>query len=225
MQTPQVHEGSKQNMAHSELNKMPGPNTQPRNPHRHYESNTWHAPRRLAFNPNLVNAAGMPSMNGIPQYVAMQEMAFRQGQLDHEGPHDVPPNPFPKQFYHVWVEYYKLGLAYGKAPAASPTATSPTFRENYAWPVLTNPATQDFEHPNGTFDAKWSRQICIMSLNGMKELIRLVCRRPTDWRKIVCDIPRPIKHAIVAFPDLYEYYMVLQHDACEALNGQHPFGY
>jgi hypothetical protein len=230
----QQYEGSPQEMIIDKLSQLRGSNMQRRNSHVSQTSENWRSPRRMSFNSSLgpltmlnpVDAPLTPSMNGIPEYLAVQEMAFRQGQHDYNGSRNrIPPSPFSKPFDHVWAEYYKLGAAYGKAPAASPAAASSPSHENFAWTVLINSATQDLERPNGSFDMEWARKICIMSLNCMRELICVVCRRLNDWRKIVCDIPLPVKHAIVSFPDLCEYYETLQRDAHEALSGRVPFGY
>ncbi|USP79871.1 uncharacterized protein yc1106_07145 [Curvularia clavata] len=237
IQSPRVHEGSVQKVTNGQLVQVPGLSMQR---HTSYASNmspptgnmsdSLLSPRRPFFNSNahqstMFNSA-TPSMTGIPEYLAVQEMAFRQGQHDYNGSSDrIPPSPFSKHFDHVWEEYYKLGGAYRRAPAVSPKTDSFPSHENYAWSVLINPATQDLEHPNGTFDREWARKICTMALNCMKELIRNVCKHPNDWRKIVCDIPLPTKHAIEAFPDLSASYGALKRDAHEAMSGRVPLGY
>ncbi|KAL1793390.1 hypothetical protein ACET3X_008372 [Alternaria dauci] len=155
-------------------------------------------------------------MTDIPEYLAVQEMAFRQGQyVSGDSPDRVPPSPFAKHFDHVWAQYFKMGVAHGGVPATPLIASSPP-GDNFAWSILINPATQDLEHPNGSLDMEWARKMCIMSLNCMKELIHAVRERHNDWRKIVCDIPLPVQQAIVAFPDLCEYYAALQHEAHQA---------
>ncbi|CAN9401344.1 unnamed protein product [Alternaria alternata] len=157
-----------------------------------------------------------PSMTDVPEYLAVQEMAFRQGQHASDDSRNwVPPSPFAKHFDHVWAQYFKMGAAYGGLPAV-PLITSSYSRGNFPWSVLINPATQDLEHPNGSFDMEWARKMCLMSLNCMKELIHVVRERHNDWRKIVCDIPLPVQQAILAFPDLCEYYAALQHEARQA---------
>ncbi|EUC43085.1 hypothetical protein COCMIDRAFT_101830 [Bipolaris oryzae ATCC 44560] len=204
-----------------------------RNSHVNHVSETWRSPRDASINSSrgpLTIASPVTSkrafVNGIPEHLAVQEMAFRRGQHDYNGSHDkTPPNPFAKPFDSVWAQYYKLGAAYGKAPATLSTVASPPSQGNFAWSVLINPATQDLEHPNGSVDMEWARTICIMGLKCMRELISIVCRRHNDWRKIVCDIPLPVKHAIVAFPDLCEHYEALLRDAHEALSGRLPMGY
>jgi hypothetical protein len=168
-------------------------------------------------------------MNSVPEYCAVQEIAFRQGQYDRATGglrNTVSPSPFSQHLDHVWAQYYKLGMAFGGEPvrrSAAPSSSSS--RHNFTWPALINPATQDLEHPNGSVDMEWARKICEIGLDCMQELIRLVCKRGNDWRKIVCDIPAPTREAMRAFPDLYEHYEILKRDAHEALNDGLPMGY
>lgn len=237
VQSPRAHEGSAQKMTNVQFSQVSESSMQRRlshasnmSPPTGNMSDSWRSPRRPPFNsnghrPQMFNSA-TPYMTGIPEYLAVQEMAFRQGQHECNGSSDrIQSSPFSKQFDHVWEEYYKLGATYRKAPAVSPNTGSIPSHKNYAWSVLINPASQDLEHPNGTFDKEWARKICTMALDCMKELIRNVCKHPTDWRKIVCDIPLPIKHAIEAFPDLSAYYGALKRDAHEAMSGRVPLGY
>lgn len=234
VQTPRKYGESPQKMNGNKPGQFRGFDTPRRNSHASHTSDNWRSPRRPSFNSSrrssvMINHADAfhgPSLNGIPEYLAVQEMAFRQGQHNQNGSRNrIPPSPFAQHLDSVWEEYYKLGAASGTAPAALPTTASSQSHENFAWAVLINPATQDLEHPNGSFDMEWAYKICVMSLNCMKELIRVVCRRINDWRKIVCDIPAPVKQAILAFPDLCAYYETLQRDAHEAMNGQIPLGY
>ncbi|RAR05835.1 hypothetical protein DDE82_003746 [Stemphylium lycopersici] len=231
---PQQYEGSPQKIKATKISQLQGLDMQRRNSHASQASENWRSPRRPSFSSSLrsptmlnpVDVLQTASMSGVPEYLAVQEMAFRQGQHDCNGSRNrVPPSPFGKHFDHVWAQYYKLGAVYGGGPTAMPPAASSPSHENFAWPVLINSATQDLEHPNGSFDIEWTRKVCTMALNCMKELIRVVCRRLNDWRKIVCDIPAPVKHAIVAFPELCEYYEILRRDAHEALSGGAPLGY
>ncbi|KAG9196295.1 hypothetical protein G6011_01416 [Alternaria panax] len=157
-----------------------------------------------------------PSMTNVPEYLAVQAMAFRQGQYDCSNSlNRIPPSPFAKHLDHIWAQYYKMGAAYRGAPVTPLVASSPS-HDNFAWSVLINPATQDLEHPNGSIDIEWARKMCLMSLDCMKELIHVVRERHNDWRKIVCDIPLPVQQTILAFPDLCEYYEALQHEAHQA---------
>jgi hypothetical protein len=165
-------------------------------------------------------------MTAIPEYNAVQEIAFRQGQKDRSTSdihNKIPSSPFGQHLDHVWAQYYKLGMAFGGEPVRRSVA--PSTQQNFTWPVLINPATQDLEHPNGSVDIEWARKICEIGLDCMQELIRLVCRRGHDWRKIVCDIPALTREAMRVFPDLCEHYELLKQDAREALNDGRPMGY
>ena len=207
---------------------------QRRSSHTAQTSENWRSPRRASFSSDLraptvvapADTLNATSMSGIPEPLAVQELAFRQGQHDRGGSRNrVPPSPFAKHFDIVWAEYYKLGSIYGGEPAIRPTAPPAASHDNFAWTVLINPATQDLEHPNGTIDMAWTHKMCTVTLNCMRELIRVVCGRPNDWRKYVCDIPGPAQQAIANFPDLLEYYEMLKHEAHEALSGRIPPGY
>lgn len=164
-------------------------------------------------------------MVGVPEPLAVQELAFRQGQHDHGSSRDrVPANPFAQHFDLIWQESYKLGKVLGGA-SVTPAVPASSSHLNYAWPVLINPYTQDLENPNGSVDLDWTRKICDIALNCMDALIRYVCRRPSEWRKIVCDIPTQVQQALVAFPDLSKRYEILQEAAREAIRGRLPQGY
>jgi hypothetical protein len=209
-----------------ETNHLKDADAQRRISHASQTSDNWRSSGRPSFSSSSRRSSAMvnpvdttpPSMTDIPEYLAVQEMAFRQGQYDSGNSRSrIPPSPFANHLDHIWEQYFKMGAAYGGAPTAPPVASSLS-HDNFAWSVLINPGTQDLEHPNGSVDLEWARKMCIMSLNCMKELIFVVRNRRNDWRKIVCDIPLPVKQAIVAFPDLCEYYEALQHDAYEAFH-------
>jgi hypothetical protein len=225
-QATQKYGDSAQMMRSSRFDRFNDPGTQRRSSHSSQASDNWRSSGRSSFNSSrrsstIANPVDTtpPSMTDVPEFLAVQEMAFRQGQYGSGNScNRVPPSPFAKHFDHVWAQYFKLGAAYGGAPAAPPVASSAS-HDNFAWSVLINSATQDLEHPNGSIDVEWARKICMMSLNCMKELIHVVRERHNDWRKIVCDVPLPVKEAIVAFPDLCEYYEALQHDARQAFGG------
>jgi hypothetical protein len=156
----------------------------------------------------------------------VQELAFRQGQRDHQNiSSTVPPSPFRKQFDQIWVSFYQMGRQHGGTPLSHPKPTTAQEHNNYAWPVLINPYTQSLDAPNGVIDQNWARRMCEISLNCMEALIRTVCKRSHGWEKTVIDIPFPVKEALTQFPDLAEFYDVLQRDAREALSGGRPYGY
>ncbi|KAJ4346297.1 hypothetical protein N0V95_005507 [Ascochyta clinopodiicola] len=163
------------------------------------------------------------SLAGVPESLAVQEMAFRHGQRNNSSAfNDIPANPFAKQFDQLWAAFYKLGKECGTRPV-SPPVTS--YRQNFAWPVLINPHTQSLEHPNGSLDPAWTGKMIHVALNCMEELIRITCRRNTGWEKMVADIPLPAQEALMAFPDLAQRYERLKHDAQEARAGGRPYGY
>jgi hypothetical protein len=188
-------------------------------------------PGRASFSsslraPTMLQNLSTPSLTGVPEVLAVQEMAFRQGQHDHGVSRDrLPSSPFAKQFDQVWTEFYILGKAYGNKPGASSTATTSSSHHNFPWPVLINPYSQDLEHPNGVIDTEWVRKICTMALNCMAALIRMVCRREGEWRKTICDVPAQIQHALMNFFDLRTRYEELKRDAREAIAGGLPAGY
>jgi hypothetical protein len=167
------------------------------------------------------------SLTGIPEILAVQEMAFRQGQHDNGITRDcLPSSPFAKHFDQVWAQFYVFGKEYGGKPIASLAVShGPSSHQNFPWSVLINPYTQDLEHPNGAVDAEWVRKVCIIALNCMQALIRTVCTRQGDWRKIVCDVPTQIKQALMGFDDLRQRYESLEQDAREAVAGGLPQGY
>ena len=196
-------------------------------------SDNWRSPRRPSFtsslrSPSMLNptdAVNTPSMSGVPEHLAVSGLAYRQGQYDHGGSRNrVPPSPFARHFDDLWAEYYKLGATYGGVTAALPSTASAS-HDNFAWSVLINTATQDLEHPNGTYDMHYVRNICIMGLDSMRKLIEVVCKRHKDWSKTVCDIPAPVQQAIVNFSDLCAQYESLKLEAREALGGGIPVGY
>ncbi|KAJ4380333.1 hypothetical protein N0V86_004644 [Didymella sp. IMI 355093] len=163
------------------------------------------------------------SLPGVPESVAVQEMAFRQGQRDSASAFaEVPANPFAQQFDQLWTAFYKLGKEYGDRRA--PTPVNPS-QQNFAWTVLINPYTQSLKNPNGSLDPAWTRKMITVALDCMHELVRNTCRRNNGWEKIVADIPLPAQEALVAFPDLAEEYEQLKQDAKEARAGGRPYGY
>jgi hypothetical protein len=175
--------------------------------------------------PTISQDPNAPSLTGVPQVLAVQEMAFRQGQRDHGVPRErLPPSPFAEQFDDVWIEFYVLGRTCGGTPNESSTSNAPS-HQNFPWPVLINPYTQDLEHPNGAVDSEWVRKVCNIALNCMAALIGTVCRRQGDWRKTTCDVPAQIKQALLSFDDLRIRYEKLQRDAREASAGGLPAGY
>ena len=98
------------------------------------------------------------SLTGIPPLLAVQELAYRQGQKDHGVSQvDVPASPFTKQFDQIWSEFYTLGKACGGKPISPSNIDSSSTQQNFPWPVLVNPYTQDLEHPNGSVDAEYAR--------------------------------------------------------------------
>lgn len=97
------------------------------------------------------------SLTGIPQILAVQEMAFRQGQHDHGVSRErIPSSPFAMHFNQMWAQFYTLGKEAGGTPKGSSVSTeAAASHNNFPWPVLINPYTQDLEHPNGTVDSEW----------------------------------------------------------------------
>ncbi|KAI4644009.1 uncharacterized protein J4E78_009791 [Alternaria triticimaculans] len=216
-----------QKMAPAKTNHLKGTGSQRGISHTGQRSDNWRSSGHASFSKSkrhpstMVNPApAFPrTMTDIPEYLAVQEMAFRQGQYDSGNSRSrVPASPFASLFDQVWERFFQMGAAYGGTPATSPVEPSPT-HENFVWSVLINPATQDLAHLNGSVDMGWAHKMCSMSLNCMEELIRVVRNRPKDWEKIVCDIPFPVKQTIVAFPDLCEYYDALQQEANDAFGG------
>jgi hypothetical protein len=233
-QVAQRYEDSPQNLTPRRVSQLQGSDKQRRDSHGSQTSEDGRSPRRPSFSSDLrapttvapADTFNATSMSAVPEHLAVQELAFRQGQHDRGGSRNrIPPSPFAKHLDHVWAEHYKLGAMSGRETAIRPTASPAASHDNFAWAVFINPATQDLEHPNGTIDMEWTYKMCTAALNCMRELIRVVCGRPNDWRKYVCDIPGPAQQAIIAFPDLCEYYQVLKRDAHEALSGGIPAGY
>jgi hypothetical protein len=186
---------------------------------------------RVSFNSNLraptmLQDLNASSLTGIPEILAVQEMAFRQGQHSHGVSLErVPSSPFAKQFDQIWADFYVLGKEFGGTPANSVSVTPASSHQNFSWPILINPYTQDLERPNGAIDAEWVRKICVIALNCMAALIGAVCRRKGEWRKIICDVPAQIQKALTSFEDLRTRYENLKRDAREAVGGGLPVGY
>jgi hypothetical protein len=197
-----------------------------------HASPTAHRGSRMAFNsaesraPTMSQVPKASSLTGIPPLLAVQELAYRQGQKDHGVSQDrLPASPFAKQFDQVWSEFYALGKACGGKPISTSNVDSSSGHQNFPWPILINPYTQDLEHPNGSIDAEYARKMCIMALSCMAALIGMVCRRQGEWQKTICDVPFQIKHALMGFEDLRNRYETLQRDAEEARRGGLPYGY
>jgi len=207
--------------------------------YRNTPSRTGYAAR--AANRDAIRTGGHPSANslntsravlspcqasslaGVPESVAVQEMAFRQGQRDSASAFDeVPANPFAQQFNQLWAAYYKLGKECGGQRA--PTPVNPS-QQNFAWTILINPYTQSLKNPNGSLDPAWTRKMITVALDCMHELVRITCRRNNGWEKTVADIPLPAQEALAAFPDLAQEYEQLKRDAQEARAGGRPYGY
>ena len=181
----------------------------------------------FGFHVSPVFQAPVPqSLKGVPEVFTVEEMAFRQGQADHGVFRDkLPSNPYSQHFDKVWLKHYTLGREVGGTPVSASSFQRSTTLQNFPWPVLINPYTQDLARPEGTVDAEWVRKICEIALGCMATLVSSVCRRQGDWKKTVCDVPSPVKQAIMHFEDLQERYEDLQKDAKEALAGGLPVGY
>jgi hypothetical protein len=176
--------------------------------------------------PTMLQDPDASSLAGVPERLAVQEMAFRQGQRDTcSSLTRIPPSPFTKQYDQVWAQYYKFGKAVGGTPVTSTVTASTASHQNFPWPVLINPYTQDLERPNGVVDSQWVRKICEIALNCMEALVRVVCKRQGDWRKTICDVPTQVQQALAGFPDLRARYEQLKRDAAEAVAGGLPAGY
>jgi hypothetical protein len=176
--------------------------------------------------PTMLQEANASSLTGVPQLLAVQEMAFRQGQQDHGVSRErLPSNPFAKYFDQVWAEFYVLGKECGGTPISASNFDASLDHQNFPWPVLINPYTQDLEYPNGKVDSAWVRKVCTIALNCMAVLIGTVCRRQGEWRKTICDVPAQVRQALMSFDDLRSRYERLQQDAHEARNGGLPAGY
>ncbi|KZM23040.1 uncharacterized protein EKO05_0008172 [Ascochyta rabiei] len=178
--------------------------------------------RALAV-PHPLQRPHASSLTGVPEALAVQEMAFRHGQRNNSSTfNDIPANPFAKQFDQLWATFYKLGKECSTRPVSPPANL---YCQNFAWPVLINPHTQSLEHPNGSLDPAWTGKMIHIALNCMEELIRITCRRNMGWEKLVADIPLPAQEALMAFPDLAQRYERLKRDAKEARAGGRPYGY
>jgi hypothetical protein len=186
---------------------------------------------RASFNsslraPTMMQGPDTSSLAGVPETLAVQEMAFRQGQRDTGSSlARLPPSPFIKHYDQVWAQYYKFGKAVGGTPVTSTFAGSTASHQNFPWPILINPYTQDLQRPTGVVDSQWARKICEIALNCMEELVRVVCKRQGDWRKTICDVPSQVQQALAGFPDLRARYECLKRDATEAVAGGLPAGY
>lgn len=119
---------------------------------------------------------------------------FRAGQADTASP------AFAAQYDELWLEYYVLGRACGGEPKTNVTP-APTGIKNFSCTVLTNPYTQDLENPAGKVDLEWVKKMCGLALGCMAALVATVCKRGRDWKRMVVDIPTPIRDALKYFPD------------------------
>jgi hypothetical protein len=176
--------------------------------------------------PTIPQGPNEPSIVGIPEVQAVEEFAFRAGQLDHgRFREQLPASPFEPQYEDLWLEFYVLGKQHGGKPRSAATASPLSIRQNPAWTVLINPWTQDLQQPGGIYDEEWVRKMCCLSLDSMAALVAKVCKRGRWWKETVCDVPYPMRQAIMEFPDLKARYEALQKDAKEALAGDLPYGY
>lgn len=223
----QVYYGSPGQARYNTTSTIQTP-TRNNNSARFIEHGASHSAGRVAAShvPTTVHPVHGPqvsSLTGVPESVAVQEMAFREGQRKGSSSFDnIPANPFAKQFDQLWAAFYKLGTECGGQPASAPANPS---RQNFAWPILINPYTQSLEQPNGSLDPGWTRKMIQVALNCMEELIRITCRRNAGWDKTVADIPLPAQEALLAFPDLAQRYELLKRHAKEARAGGRPYGY
>lgn len=127
---------------------------------------------RVSFSPNMRAPSfhqdpNTQSLTGISQILAVQEMAFRQGQHDAGVSRErIPTSPFAMHFNHVWAEFYAMGKECGGMPRSSSLSLTDAAanHNNFYWPVLINPYTQDLEHPNGVIDIKWVSNYLFSSL-------------------------------------------------------------
>lgn len=192
-------------------------------------------PSQLSDSPSLSSGSRIPTtegsstLPGVPEKFAVQEFAFRQGQQDHgvvSG--HIPPSPFAECFDNVWTEHYLRGKAAGGKPRkASDYPPTPSLQGMDTWSVFVNPYTQDLQNPDGSVDMRYMKGICINAVKAMRTCIVTVCRRKgrDEWKKIVCDVPMQVQHALGAFPELQDEYEQLRADASEALGGGLPMGY
>lgn len=175
-------------------------------------SSTLRAPT-VPYNPTA------PSITGIPEDLSVQEFAYRQGQHDRNSPRDrVPPNPFAKHYDFLWAEAYRQGKLEGGVPIQCPELPSNASHQNFEWPVLINAYTQDLEHPNGSVDLEYAREICEMALGSMESLLQQAYSRIGEWKRLVIDIPNPCHQAMMHFPDLMERYEQLKKASHAAQN-------
>jgi hypothetical protein len=182
--------------------------------------------QRRVSNLRMMQDPNAASLTGVPQLLAVQEMAFRKGQQDHGASRErFPSSPFAKEFDQAWTRFYVLGKECGGTPTCSSNVVASPDHQNFPWPILINCYTQDLDHPNGEVDSAWVRKICTIALNCMAVLIGTVCRRQGEWQKTICDVPGQIKQALMGFEDLRSRYQRLQRDAREARNGGLPAGY
>jgi hypothetical protein len=72
---------------------------------------------------------------------------------------------------------------------------------------------------------EWVRKMCRLSLDSIASLVSKVCKRGRWWKDTVCDVPYPMRQAIMEFLDLKARYEALQKDAKETLAGGLPYGY
>lgn len=166
------------------------------------------------------------TMKDVPEYLAVQEFAYRQGQTDRSSPRErIPANPFDSKFDELWKAFYQQGK-YSAIPAkilphAPPSPVGP----NYDWSPLIDPYTQTPENPEGIFRLEYSRQVIEGSLNAMRSLIHNILMHGKQWEKIVADIPAPMVSALQHFPDLAYQYHGLRHAAAIAKTGRYPEGF
>jgi hypothetical protein len=116
--------------------------------------------------PSLRQDPNTQSLTGISQILAVQEMAFRQGQHDAGVSRErIPTSPFAMHFNQVWAEFYALGKECGGMPKSSSLSltNAAATHNNFYWPVLINPYTQDLEHPNGAVDTTWVSTVFSLS--------------------------------------------------------------
>ncbi|KAF2876405.1 hypothetical protein BDV95DRAFT_224856 [Massariosphaeria phaeospora] len=169
---------------------------------------------------------GVQTIYSIPEYLIVEEFAFRRGQQDRAQERDrVPDNPFDKRHDTVWSQHYSLGKQSTGDPVVIPSTQGFQAGNNFDWPGLINPYTQTPEHPRGTFDPVFVRNNCDSALKGMVMLIEKVCLRGRDWDRLVCDVSPQIAMACEHFPDLADRYKSLKRDANVAMNGGRPLGY
>lgn len=104
------------------------------------------------------------------------------------------------------------------------TDASPSI-PNVDWTPLINPMTQSPEHPNGFFDAAFTKSQIVQALMGMGCLIARMLKHETEWNTLVPDIPGPMKKHLDLFPELKTWYDKMTNDVVEARRGRMPWGY